>query len=254
MTNTASLRTKAGRRASLLAGVLVCALLATGADAQAATRPTTESAGLNDPSTYGIDWDDVPTEPTKTVVKVTAENCLCDLTEGTCDANCCCDPDCDSNEKAQFTECATCVYDGANAAMNGKVCLPEGRSPPSLEYCLPSSTVSRVNLLSSSSLGVVTQQKADMSFLSQQLCIKDDNSASLGKYFLDPGFATDDILKSSVTLQSERFRIWGNIARKQVCAPRSHVQRRVRMDQRDWVQYATSRVRCFGRCHLPGAH
>ena len=44
-----------------------------------------------------------------------------------------------------------------------------------------------------------------MSFLSQQLCIKDDNSASLGKYFLDPGFATDDILKSSVTLQSERF-------------------------------------------------
>ena len=205
MTNTASLRTKAGRRASLLAGVLVCALLATGADAQAATRPTTESAGLNDPSTYGIDWDDVPTEPTKTVVKVTAENCLCDLTEGTCDANCCCDPDCDSNEKAQFTECATCVYDGANAAMNGKVCLPEGRSPPSLEYCLPSSTVSRVNLLSSSSLGVVTQQKADMSFLSQQLCIKDDNSASLGKYFLDPGFATDDILKSSVTLQSERF-------------------------------------------------
>ena len=159
MTNTTSLRTKAGRRASLLAGVLVGALLATGADAQAATRPTAESAGLNAPSTYGIDWTDVPTEPTKTVVKVTAENCLCDLTEGTCDANCCCDPDCDSNEKAQFTECATCVYDGANAAMNGKVCLPEGRSPPSLEYCLPSSTVSRVNLLSSSSLGVVTQQR-----------------------------------------------------------------------------------------------
>ena len=70
MTNTASLRTKAGRRASLLAGVLVGALLATGADAQAATRPTAESAGLNAPSTYGIDWTDVPTEPTKTVVKV----------------------------------------------------------------------------------------------------------------------------------------------------------------------------------------
>ena len=181
MTNTASLRTKAGRRASLLAGVLVGALLATGADAQAATRPTAESAGLNAPSTYGIDWTDVPTEPTKTVVKVTAENCLCDLTEGTCDANCCCDPDCDSNEKAQFTECATCVYDGANAAMNGKVCLPEGRSPPSLEYCLPSSTVSRVNLLSSSSLGVVEQRKADESFLSQQLCIKDcHKSGDLG--------------------------------------------------------------------------
>jgi tectonic-1/3 len=61
---------------------------------------------VNAPSTYSgdITWDDVAAEPTKTVVKVTAENCLCDLTEGTCDANCCCDTDCDSNEKAQFSE------------------------------------------------------------------------------------------------------------------------------------------------------
>ena len=206
MTNTASLRARAGRPALLLAGVLVVALLATGADAAPATRPTDASA-VNAPSTYSgdITWDDVAAEPTKTVVKVTAENCLCDLTEGTCDANCCCDTDCDSNEKAQFSECASCVYDGTNAAMDGKVCLPEGRSPPSLEYCLPSSTVSRVNLLSSSSLGSVEIQKADQSFLSQQLCIKDDNSASLGKYFLDPGFATEDTLKSAVTLKSEKF-------------------------------------------------
>ena len=207
MTNTASLRARAGRPALLLAGVLVVALLATGADAAPATRPTTDASAVNAPSTYSgdITWDDVAAEPTKTVVKVTAENCLCDLTEGTCDANCCCDTDCDSNEKAQFSECASCVYDGTNAAMDGKVCLPEGRSPPSLEYCLPSSTVSRVNLLSSSSLGSVEIQKADQSFLSQQLCIKDDNSASLGKYFLDPGFATEDTLKSAVTLKSEKF-------------------------------------------------
>ena len=206
MTNTASLRARAGRPALLLAGVLVVALLATGADALDADRPNDASA-VNAPSTYSgdITWDDVAAEPTKTVVKVTAENCLCDLTEGTCDANCCCDTDCDSNEKAQFSECASCVYDGTNAAMDGKVCLPEGRSPPSLEYCLPSSTVSRVNLLSSSSLGSVEIQKADQSFLSQQLCIKDDNSASLGKYFLDPGFATEDTLKSAVTLKSEKF-------------------------------------------------
>ena len=207
MTNTASLRARAGRLALLLAGVLVVALLATGADAADADRPTTDASAVNAPSTYSgdITWDDVAAEPTKTVVKVTAENCLCDLTEGTCDANCCCDTDCDSNEKAQFSECASCVYDGTNAAMDGKVCLPEGRSPPSLEYCLPSSTVSRVNLLSSSSLGSVEIQKADQSFLSQQLCIKDDNSASLGKYFLDPGFATEDTLKSAVTLKSEKF-------------------------------------------------
>ena len=206
MTTTASLRARAGRPALLLAGVLVVALLANGADAADATRPNDASA-VNAPSTYSgdITWDDVAAEPTKTVVKVTAENCLCDLTEGTCDANCCCDTDCDSNEKAQFSECASCVYDGTNAAMDGKVCLPEGRSPPSLEYCLPSSTVSRVNLLSSSSLGSVEIQKADQSFLSQQLCIKDDNSASLGKYFLDPGFATEDTLKSAVTLKSEKF-------------------------------------------------
>ena len=92
MTNTASLRARAGRPALLLAGVLVVALLATGADALDAARPNDASA-VNAPSTYSgdITWDDVAAEPTKTVVKVTAENCLCDLTEGTCDANCCCD-------------------------------------------------------------------------------------------------------------------------------------------------------------------
>lgn len=85
------------------------------------------------------------------------------------------------------------------------VCLDEGPAPPSLDFCVPSSAVSSVNLPSSSTLSVVKNQKASMSFLSQQLCIVDSNSAELGKYFTDPGHATEATLAAARTREIGKF-------------------------------------------------
>ena len=87
------------------------------------------------------------------------------------------------------------------------VCLDEGPAPPSLDYCVASSAVSSVNLESSSTLSVVTNNEASLSFLSQQLCIVDSNSAELGKYFTDPGFASMDDIATAKTREIGKFFI-----------------------------------------------
>jgi|AntAceMinimDraft_1070359.scaffolds.fasta_scaffold03851_3 tectonic-1/3 len=85
------------------------------------------------------------------------------------------------------------------------VCLPEGPGVPTLDYCVPSSAVAKVNLPKSSTLGVVTQEKADLSFLSQQLCILDSNSAELGRFFADPGHASVASLAAARTREVGSF-------------------------------------------------
>lgn len=87
------------------------------------------------------------------------------------------------------------------------MCLDEGPAPPSLDYCVPVSAVSSVNLESSSTLSIVTNNQASMSFLSQQLCIVDSNSAELGKYFTNPGFATTDALATARSREIGKFFI-----------------------------------------------
>lgn len=38
--------------------------------------------------------------------------CVCDLTAGHCDANCCCDAECTETELERFTELGTCLDEG----------------------------------------------------------------------------------------------------------------------------------------------
>ena len=73
--------------------VVLVAGFSAGVDAQ--TKPA-DAAGTNALPTYPIaDWTAVPDTPTATTVTVTSVgSCTCDLTEGSCDGNCCCDPDC----------------------------------------------------------------------------------------------------------------------------------------------------------------
>ena len=84
------------------------------------------------------------------------------------------------------------------------VCLDEGPASPALDYCISSSTVNSVNLPASSSLAQVTKSETDRSFLSQQMCIVQDNNAELSKYFTDPGVATSANLVESRTLNIGR--------------------------------------------------
>jgi hypothetical protein len=81
------------RPAWVLTVLLMGVMAGPGADAQ--VKPT-DAAGTNKLPTYPIaDWTAVPATPTTTVVTVTSVgSCTCDLTGGSCDGNCCCDPDC----------------------------------------------------------------------------------------------------------------------------------------------------------------
>jgi Protein of unknown function (DUF1619) len=59
--------------------------------------------------------------------------CACDVTEQTCDANCCCDPSCSDAELQRFTTCDTGL-----------------EAPPTLLYCVPDSQVVDVRHLEAS--------------------------------------------------------------------------------------------------------
>lgn len=58
-------------------------------------------------ATSTLDWNAVPATPVAADAynTETVGACMCDLTVGVCDANCCCDPDCNGNTAA-FTGCA----------------------------------------------------------------------------------------------------------------------------------------------------
>eukprot|EP00656_Telonema_subtile_P036319 TRINITY_DN402_c0_g1_i1.p1 TRINITY_DN402_c0_g1~~TRINITY_DN402_c0_g1_i1.p1 ORF type:complete len:700 (-),score=208.41 TRINITY_DN402_c0_g1_i1:138-2237(-) len=64
-------------------------------------------------STYGVDFTlvDTSTSPTASSQQAAATTCDCDLTQGKCDLNCCCDAECSATEKASLFDCcceATC--------------------------------------------------------------------------------------------------------------------------------------------------
>jgi len=55
--------------------------------------------------------------------------CSCDLTAGVCDMNCCCDPECSSDEASSFSSCLD-SDDGGVSSPLVKMCVER---PPSLE-------------------------------------------------------------------------------------------------------------------------
>ena len=68
---------------------------------------------------YPVDFTDVEANPSpQTVTIIGAGQCLCDVSQGACDGNCCCDPDC--SEEVQ------------NNLFTG--CMPESPPAPTLQY------------------------------------------------------------------------------------------------------------------------
>ena len=55
-------------------------------------------------------------------------SCSCDLTAGVCDMNCCCDPECSSDEVSSFSSCLD--SDAEESSSLVKMCVER---PPSLE-------------------------------------------------------------------------------------------------------------------------
>jgi hypothetical protein len=81
--------------ARTMSALLLLAMFVSGTVAQ--TAPT-EDVGTNTLAAMtptSAEWTALSADPTETVVAVTsAGSCVCDLTEGSCDGNCCCDEDC----------------------------------------------------------------------------------------------------------------------------------------------------------------
>ena len=56
--------------------------------------------------------------------------CSCDLTAGVCDMNCCCDPECSSEEVSSFSSCLGSSESEVTSSPLVKMCVER---PPSLE-------------------------------------------------------------------------------------------------------------------------
>lgn len=71
-------------------------------------------------SSYPINWSLVPVEPpaARSLNSPLLGSCVCDVSQGLCDINCCCDPDCSSEITNGF-----------------KFCLPDQFGYPDVDYC-----------------------------------------------------------------------------------------------------------------------
>ena len=153
---------RGGGRAAVLAAALALAL---------ALGAGWGPAGARAQETYGVAFGDVLAKGVARKVELTKTGaCLCDMTAHACDGNCGCDPDCSEAEKGLFT--------GS---------LPEAPESPTLQYCVPASSVATVNLPKSGALVTVAREAPGKDFLAELLCVASDNNPALGNFFRDGG-------------------------------------------------------------------
>lgn len=92
--------------------------------------------------------------------------CICDLTAGACDHNCCCDRECSDFQRERF--------DAIQA------CLPEGPQHQETTKCYSREDVDRVNPKFPLSIQGTAQGSVD-----RMLCVQYDNSHFQGKFYKD---------------------------------------------------------------------
>ena len=119
-------------------------------------------------NTYPIDWAAVPSTPSP---KNITSSCACDLTDNACDTGCCCDP--------------SCPFQATNTTSKLGLCLPQGPADSTLDYCIASSSVQKVNL-DSNEFFVIPEVPADNKYIDQLLCIVSSNNPNLGPQYPDP--------------------------------------------------------------------
>ena len=106
--------------------------------------------------------------------------CICDLTAGQCDFNCCCDPECTADQKSRFDD-------------DLDSCLDEGPSTGNINKCYSRTGLSQVNPRCP-----MTTESTTESSINEMLCVYYDNSDVKGSYYNDPGFQTSDIFAESI--------------------------------------------------------
>lgn len=96
-------------------------------------------------------------------------SCICDLTAGMCDHNCCCDEECTSEQRERFEDI--------------EQCQPEGPVAEEITKCYSRKVVDQVN-----PRFPMTAKGTAKSSLDRMLCVRYDNSDLRGEYFDDPGY------------------------------------------------------------------
>lgn len=119
-------------------------------------------------NTYPIDWQAVPSAPSQ---KNITSSCICDLTDNACDTGCCCDP--------------TCPYQATNITSKLGLCLPSGPDTTTLDYCIASSSVQKVNL-NSGEFFIIPEVPANNKYIDQLLCIVSSANPNLGPVYSEP--------------------------------------------------------------------
>lgn len=105
------------------------------------------------------DWTRVP-QPDDELPPVTdiSDRCSCDMRLGSCDANCCCDPECSQQHSDTFS-----------------TCLGSGSQPPGLDYCMAESTVAQVSPITQSmdiqSLPIYSRKKNFQNILFSRILV-----------------------------------------------------------------------------------
>ncbi|OLP97166.1 Tectonic-1 [Symbiodinium microadriaticum] len=117
--------------------------------------------------------------------------CTCDLTEGQCDVNCCCDPDCS----------------GLSGLTGSFSCLPEGPVNANAQYCYSKSWLHSVN--PRVDLWVIADDLRGL------LCVSVDNSAVRGEVFQNEATLSSSQI-DAVIQERQRSSSTGTAADEQV--------------------------------------
>lgn len=96
--------------------------------------------------------------------------CICDLTAGMCDLNCCCDSECTDSQRERFEDKETCLNEGP--AAGGEI-----------TKCYSTKAVDQVN-----HRYPLTAKGTAKSSIDRMLCVRFDNSDLRGEYYSDPGY------------------------------------------------------------------
>lgn len=106
--------------------------------------------------------------------------CICDVTAGKCDYNCCCDPDCSSSQINRFNSLGVCSTEGVTT---------------SEQLCYDTATLVKVN--PRSPLSAAQEQSTAASGVSQALCIEKKNVASKNEFYQDTAVESSTIFAES---------------------------------------------------------
>jgi len=91
-------------------------------------------------------------------------DCICDVTAGKCDYNCCCDPDCSADQVDRFKDLDSCALEGTG---------------DTTQYCYSSEHLSKINPREEGQDGfILSGQTSAQAGVHGALCIEKKNVAS----------------------------------------------------------------------------